>query len=100
MLLKCEFVVSEVSTNGLAHNYINLYQLYSDGKDTATYKAAKGCLRALSFLNGGKINFNIKAAATIFLNIYPSHFNADTVYTGNQKHKHYLHEYEAILLLK
>lgn len=57
----------------------NLHHLYSDVKDTATYKAAEGCLRGLSFHNGGKISFNIKAAATIFLNIYPSHFNADTL---------------------
>jgi len=42
----------------------------------------------------------VAAIVTIFQNIYPGHFNADTVYTGNQKHKHYLHEYEDIPLLK
>lgn len=40
------------------------------------------------------------ATVTIFQNIYPGHINTDTVYTGNQKHKHYLHEYEAIPRLK
>lgn len=40
MLLKEEVDVFEVSTKGLEHNYINLYQLCSYIKDTAMCKAA------------------------------------------------------------
>ena len=43
---------------------------------------------------------SVAAIVTIFQNIYPGHINADTVYVGNQKHKHYLHEYKAIPTLK
>lgn len=45
--------------------------------------------------NGGEIS-----CSNTLWNIQHGHFSADTVYIGNQKHKHYLHEYEVIPTLK